>query len=167
MLWSLSSYQLEGLWLNKKYEIMYAVATRITFICPMTFTSFPLDVQICKFQVGSFNYAIDKMIFRWVIKCLINRIMLNYGMWFYMLFKSFEMIWFLIYFRDEFISESDQIRSVLDYYINITALAKRDQYYVALTGKQKCNSKCYKTKLTQKWNEVFYTINQWIFFSYE
>merc|ERR1719270_2865054 len=91
--------KLEGLWLNKKYEIMYAVATRITFICPMTFTSFPLDVQICKFQVGSFNYAIDKMIF-----------------------------------RDEFISESDQIRSVLDYYINITALAKRDQYYVALTG---------------------------------
>ena len=42
----------------------------------------------------------------------------------------------LLCFRDEFISESDQIRSVLDYYINITALAKRDQYYVALTGKK-------------------------------
>ena len=41
--------------------------------------------------------------------------------------------------RDEFISESDQIRSVLDYYINITALAKRDQYYVALTGKRMNN----------------------------
>ena len=43
--------KLEGLWLNRKYEIMYAVATRITFICPMTFNSFPLDVQVCLFQV--------------------------------------------------------------------------------------------------------------------
>ena len=42
---------LEGLWLNKNYEIMYAVAARITFICPMTFNSFPLDVQVCLFQV--------------------------------------------------------------------------------------------------------------------
>lgn len=43
---------LEGLWLNKNYEIMYAVAARITFICPMTFNSFPLDVQVCLFQVN-------------------------------------------------------------------------------------------------------------------
>ena len=28
-----------------------SVATRITFICPMTFNSFPLDVQVCLFQV--------------------------------------------------------------------------------------------------------------------
>jgi hypothetical protein len=39
---------------------MYAVATRITFICPMTFNSFPLDVQVCRFKVGSFNYDINK-----------------------------------------------------------------------------------------------------------
>ena len=38
--------KLEGLWLNRNFEIMYAVATRITFICPMTFNSFPLDVQV-------------------------------------------------------------------------------------------------------------------------
>ena len=43
--------KLEGLWLNRDFEIMYAVATRITFICPMTFNSFPLDVQVCLFQV--------------------------------------------------------------------------------------------------------------------
>lgn len=43
--------KLEGLWLNRNFEIMYAVATRITFICPMTFNSFPLDVQVCRFQV--------------------------------------------------------------------------------------------------------------------
>ena len=44
--------KLEGLWLNRNFEIMYAVATRITFICPMTFNSFPLDVQVCLFQVS-------------------------------------------------------------------------------------------------------------------
>ena len=38
--------KLEGLWLNRNFEIMYAVATRITFICPMTFNSFPLDKQV-------------------------------------------------------------------------------------------------------------------------
>ena len=43
--------KLEGLCLNRNFEIMYAVATRITFICPMTFNSFPLDVQVCLFQV--------------------------------------------------------------------------------------------------------------------
>ena len=47
--------KLEGLWLNKNYEIMYAVKTRITFICPMTFNSFPLDVQVCLFQASSYK----------------------------------------------------------------------------------------------------------------
>ena len=74
--------KLEGLWLNKDLELIYAVACRITWICPMTFDSFPLDVQVkevilflldpfmnfdafqvCRFQVGSFNYDITKMIF--------------------------------------------------------------------------------------------------------
>ena len=91
--------KLEGLWLNRNFEIMYAVATRITFICPMTFNSFPLDVQVCRFQVGSFNYDTSKMIF-----------------------------------RDEFIADENQIRSVLDYFIQIRKLKPDDQYYVALTG---------------------------------
>ena len=38
--------KLEGLWLNKEGELIYAVASRITWICPMTFDSFPLDVQV-------------------------------------------------------------------------------------------------------------------------
>ena len=38
--------KLEGLWLNRNFGIMYVVATRITFICPMTFNAFPLDVQV-------------------------------------------------------------------------------------------------------------------------
>ena len=31
---------------------MYVVATRITFICPMKFNAFPMDIQVCMFQVG-------------------------------------------------------------------------------------------------------------------
>ena len=65
----------------------------------MTFNSFPLDVQVCRFQVGSFNYDISKLIF-----------------------------------YDEFIADENQIRSVLDYVINIRKLKPKDQYYVALTG---------------------------------
>ncbi|XP_040575659.1 glycine receptor subunit alpha-2 [Lepeophtheirus salmonis] len=91
--------KLEGLWLNRNFEIMYAVATRITFICPMTFNSFPLDVQVCRFQVGSFNYDISKMVF-----------------------------------HDEFIADQSQIRSVLDYFIEIRKLPDEYQHYVALTG---------------------------------
>ncbi len=54
--------KLEGLWLNRKFEIMYAVATRITFICPMTFNSFPLDIQVCRFQVRRIGFV--TMLFR-------------------------------------------------------------------------------------------------------
>jgi len=91
---------LEGLWLNKNYEIMYAVAARITFICPMTFNSFPLDVQVCLFQVGSFNYDNGKMVF----------------------------------VDDEFLANQSQIRSVLDYSVEIQKLPKGEQNYQAPTG---------------------------------
>ena len=33
--------------------ILYSQATHITFICPMLFDSFPLDTQVCKFQVSN------------------------------------------------------------------------------------------------------------------
>jgi len=91
--------KLEGLWLNRNFGIMYVVATRITFICPMTFNAFPLDVQVCRFQVGSFNYDISKMVF-----------------------------------KDEFITDQNQIKSVLDYNIEVKNLKPESQYYVALTG---------------------------------
>ena len=38
--------KLEGLWLNRDMELIYAVACRISWICPMTFDNFPLDVQV-------------------------------------------------------------------------------------------------------------------------
>ena len=38
------------------------------------------------------------------------------------------------FFRDEFIANASNIRSVLDYNVNITKLPPDDQFYVALTG---------------------------------
>lgn len=55
--------KLAGLWVNSKNEIMYSQASQITFICPMIFNYFPLDTQVCKFQVGSYSYNMEKMIF--------------------------------------------------------------------------------------------------------
>jgi len=55
--------KLEGIWIDSNLEVMYALATRITFICPMRFNAFPMDIQICKFKVGSFNYPMSKMTF--------------------------------------------------------------------------------------------------------
>ena len=48
--------KLEGLWLKMledQFWIYYTLATKITFNCPMTFTNFPLDIQICLFQVST------------------------------------------------------------------------------------------------------------------
>jgi len=55
--------KLEGIWIDSNLEVMYALATRITFICPMRFNAFPMDIQVCKFKVGSFNYPMSKMTF--------------------------------------------------------------------------------------------------------
>lgn len=43
--------KLEGVWIDDKHQLLYALATRITFICPMKFNAFPMDIQRCKFQV--------------------------------------------------------------------------------------------------------------------
>lgn len=56
--------KLEGFWVDSEHNLMHALASRITFICLMSFNSFPMDVQVCVFQVGSFNYATNKLIFR-------------------------------------------------------------------------------------------------------
>ena len=37
---------LEGFWVDGENNLLHAVASRITFICPMSFNSFPMDVQV-------------------------------------------------------------------------------------------------------------------------
>jgi len=55
--------KLAGLWIDATKRIYYSQATHITFICPMVFDSFPLDTQSCKFQVGSYSYDDNRMLF--------------------------------------------------------------------------------------------------------
>lgn len=52
-----------GLWITTNNDVFYSQATHITFICPMRFDSFPLDTQRCLFQVGSYSFNDQKMIF--------------------------------------------------------------------------------------------------------
>jgi len=56
--------RLAGLWVSPDKDIMYSQASQITFICPMIFNYFPLDTQVCKFQVGSYSYNMEKMVFK-------------------------------------------------------------------------------------------------------
>ncbi len=55
--------KLAGLWIGADKSVLYSQATHITFICPMRFDKFPLDIQACKFQVGSYSYDDSKMVF--------------------------------------------------------------------------------------------------------
>jgi len=55
--------KLEGVWIDSNQVVMYALASKITFICQMDFNAFPVDIQVCKFRVGSFNYPMNKIIF--------------------------------------------------------------------------------------------------------
>ena len=34
------------------HEVLFVLATRIRFMCPMNFAKFPMDDQMCKFQVS-------------------------------------------------------------------------------------------------------------------
>ena len=55
--------KLEGLWIDSDGYFILAKTAKITFHCNMNFNSFPLDVQTCRFQIGSFNYDMSKMIY--------------------------------------------------------------------------------------------------------
>ena len=37
-----------GVWIDSNYEVMYALASKITFICQMDFNAFPVDIQVSK-----------------------------------------------------------------------------------------------------------------------
>ena len=38
--------------MSVRHEVLFVVATRIKFMCPMNYAKFPMDRQTCKFQVG-------------------------------------------------------------------------------------------------------------------
>ena len=35
-----------GVWVDEHSEVMYAMASKITFICQMDFNAFPVDIQV-------------------------------------------------------------------------------------------------------------------------
>ena len=35
-----------GVWIDSSHEVMYALASKITFICQMDFNAFPVDIQV-------------------------------------------------------------------------------------------------------------------------
>ena len=35
-----------GVWIDSNHEVMYALASKITFICQMDFNAFPVDIQV-------------------------------------------------------------------------------------------------------------------------
>ena len=43
--------KLAGLWVVEGNQLLYNQATHVTFMCPMRFNKFPLDLHVCKFQV--------------------------------------------------------------------------------------------------------------------
>ena len=43
--------KLEDMWITEDLEMGYEVSATITIVCPMSFKHFPLDIQICLFQV--------------------------------------------------------------------------------------------------------------------
>ena len=55
--------KLHGLWISADYSIVYSTAAHITFFCPINYHKFPLDTQICKFQIGSYSYDDNTMTF--------------------------------------------------------------------------------------------------------
>ncbi len=40
--------------MSVRHEVLFVIATRIRFMCPMNYNKFPMDIQTCKFQVSNF-----------------------------------------------------------------------------------------------------------------
>ena len=56
--------KMAGLWIYADKSVLYSQSTHITFICPMRFDKFPLDTQVCQFQVGSYSFNDQIMTFK-------------------------------------------------------------------------------------------------------
>ena len=51
------------MWIAADYTVLYSTAAHITFFCPMNYRKFPLDTQVCKFQIGSYSNDDSEMTF--------------------------------------------------------------------------------------------------------
>ncbi|XP_070542342.1 glycine receptor subunit alphaZ1-like [Ptychodera flava] len=46
-------------------DVLYSMRVSLTLACYMTFTKFPMDVQVCSIQLESYGYSVDEMEFVW------------------------------------------------------------------------------------------------------
>ena len=83
-------------------------------------------IQVCLFQVGSFNYDITKMIFH--DEFVAESSALKYEHVFLQLIKPILLI-----------LHCPPFRSVLDYWVEINPLSKQDKVSIVLTGEVACN----------------------------
>ena len=60
----MSYFFLLGLWIINTTKVFYSQETHMTFWCPMRFSLYPLDSQICKFRIGSYAFDENKMKFK-------------------------------------------------------------------------------------------------------
>ena len=56
------SEHISGIWIDSNLDVMYALATRITFICPMRFNAFPMDIQVLQGHFPVFLYKLTRTV---------------------------------------------------------------------------------------------------------
>ena len=60
----LSNQEGLSIYADDSHELLYQIFARITFYCPMTFDDFPLDIQVCLFQVHGINQLKSNFTFK-------------------------------------------------------------------------------------------------------
>ena len=48
---------------NDSVKLLYSMVANVKFMCAMTFHTFPFDSNACKFQVGSYKFPADQIVF--------------------------------------------------------------------------------------------------------
>ena len=48
---------------NDSVKLLYSMVVNVKFMCAMTFHTFPFDSNACKFQVGSYKFPADQIVF--------------------------------------------------------------------------------------------------------
>ena len=62
---------LKGLTVQKQgglAKVFYSMEANIKFTCPMNFHAFPFESNVCKFQLTSYTFTSDQMVFKAIAK---------------------------------------------------------------------------------------------------
>ncbi|MCL4151817.1 UNVERIFIED_CONTAM: hypothetical protein GTU68_001908 [Idotea baltica] len=56
------------IWLSRNGDILFSQKISLTLSCTMNLINFPLDIQTCYIEIGSFGYSIRQLDFEWLNK---------------------------------------------------------------------------------------------------